>query len=96
MYFRLSRLVSVLLGVLIFSSTWAYSGENAVDHPDAKVARPTKPATFYKIQAGIEGEIFPVFANYASPFQPGATQLWHRYGHYHQPGKRELAASEWQ
>jgi hypothetical protein len=70
MYFRRSRFVSLSLAVLIFSSSWAYSGENAVDHPDTKVARPTKPATFYKIQAGIEGEIYPVFANYSSLFSP--------------------------
>ena len=70
MYFRQSRFVSLLLAILIFSSTWAYSGENAVDRTDPKVAHPTKPATFYKIQAGIEGEIYPVFANYASLFSP--------------------------
>ena len=66
MYFRQSRFVSLLLAILVFSSTWAYSGENAVDRTDPKLAHPTKPATFYKIQAGIEGEIYPVFANYAS------------------------------
>lgn len=66
MLFRRSHTIWILRAVLILSSTWVYGGEATVDRTDPKLARPAQSATFYKIQAGIDGEIFPVFANYAS------------------------------
>ncbi len=63
-------LVLVITSVLVSTQVWAsarcFGEESAADHPAAKVNRAAQSATFYKIQAGIEGEIFPVFANYAS------------------------------
>lgn len=35
-----------------------------------RVERPRAPQTVYKIEAGLDGEIFPVFANYASLQKP--------------------------
>ena len=69
---RLRRSLSFWLfqAILVLASTRVlarcFGGEAAADHPTPKVTRAAQSATFYKIQAGIEGEIFPVFANYAS------------------------------
>ena len=58
------------LAVLLFSltaSSFALGGDSAPDRPD-----PRPPATLhtpqptYKVEAGLDGEIYPVFANYAS------------------------------
>ena len=57
---------AALLPSLLFVSR-AVAGEPGADRgdlrPPAPVRQPTSP---YKIQAGIDGEIYPVFANYAS------------------------------
>jgi hypothetical protein len=45
----------------------AFSGEDATDRGDTRLSRqPAHPDPIYKIQAGLDGEIYPVFANYAS------------------------------
>src|SRR5579864_5109283 len=58
-------LATLLLSVLLMPR--AFAGDAGSDRgdlrPPAPVRQPTSP---YKIQAGIDGEIYPVFANYAS------------------------------
>jgi hypothetical protein len=45
----------------------ALAGDAAADRGDLRPPAPVRqPAPAYKIQAGIDGEIYPVFANYAS------------------------------
>lgn len=47
--------------------TPAIAGDNTFDHGDARAPKSTgQPEPAYKIQAGMDGEIYPVFANYAS------------------------------
>lgn len=70
MYFRRSLLTFILQAALVLASTWAFGGEAAVDRTDPKLTRPGQPASFYKVQAGVNGEIFPVFANYSSLLGP--------------------------
>lgn len=53
----------LLLGLL----TPAFAGDTTADRGDGRLPQPTRstePA--YKVQAGLDGEIYPVFANYAS------------------------------
>jgi hypothetical protein len=66
MPFRRLRAIFLLQAVLILTSAACFAGETTADRTEPKLARGTQSASFYKIQAGIEGEIFPVFANYAS------------------------------
>jgi hypothetical protein len=68
MHFRRYNLLWLSIALLILPSCRARAGEGGLDHPDPKLAHPATPTTFYKVQAGIDGEIFPVFANYASLF----------------------------
>lgn len=51
--------LAVLLASIFFVPL-SFAGDVAADHGDLR------PPTPYKIQAGIDGEIYPVFANYAS------------------------------
>jgi hypothetical protein len=45
----------------------SFAGDAAADRGDLRPPAPVRqPAPAYKIQAGIDGEIYPVFANYAS------------------------------
>jgi hypothetical protein len=45
----------------------AFAGDNTLDRGDLRLSRPSvRPESSYKIQAGMDGEIYPVFANYAS------------------------------
>jgi len=45
----------------------AHASDNAADRGDVRVtAAPRQPAPLYKVAAGMDGEIYPVFANYAS------------------------------
>jgi hypothetical protein len=45
----------------------SFAGDAAADRGDLRPPTPLRqPAPAYKIQAGIDGEIYPVFANYAS------------------------------
>ena len=47
--------------------TPAFAGDNATDRGDLRIAKPAAhPEPSYKVEAGIDGEIYPVFANYAS------------------------------
>ena len=64
--FWLFQAILVLASTRVLAITRCFGGEAAADHPAPKVTRAAQSATFYKIQAGIDGEIFPVFANYAS------------------------------
>jgi hypothetical protein len=64
--FCLFQAVLVLASTRVLANARCFGGEAAADHPAPKVTRAAQSATFYKIQAGIQGEIFPVFANYAS------------------------------
>jgi hypothetical protein len=43
-----------------------FAGENSADRADIPSTRQPHPEASYKIQAGMDGEIYPVFANYAS------------------------------
>jgi hypothetical protein len=55
--------LSLALGLL----TSAYAGDNAVDHGETRLSKPpADPQPAYKVQAGLDGEIYPVFANFAS------------------------------
>ena len=57
---------------LLISSTLApfsFAGDNSADKADIRPPAPNRTSlslASYKIQAGIDGEIYPVFANYAS------------------------------
>ena len=45
----------------------SFAGDTAADRGDLRPPAPVRqPASAYKVQAGIDGEIYPVFANYAS------------------------------
>ena len=46
--------------------TPAFSGDEATDRSDVRAPATTRLEPTYKVQAGIDGEIYPVFANYAS------------------------------
>ncbi|MGC2696151.1 MAG: hypothetical protein WA738_10195 [Candidatus Angelobacter sp.] len=49
----------------------AFSGDASVDRGDIHPAKPARELeSTYKIQAGIDGEIYPAFANYASLQRP--------------------------
>ncbi len=62
------RQLALLAGLLLsLSVTPALAGDSAADRTDLRphpASRPLEPT--YQIQAGIDGEIYPVFANYAS------------------------------
>src|ERR1051326_4691187 len=61
-----SAVFAALLPSLLLAPR-AFAGDSGADRgdlrPPAHMRQPTSP---YKIQAGIDGEIYPVFANYAS------------------------------
>lgn len=62
-FFAFALLISFILAPLSFA------GDNAADKgdiPSPTHGRTTFSTASYKIQAGIDGEIYPVFANYAS------------------------------
>src|SRR6185369_14790799 len=45
----------------------SFAGDASTDRGDLRPPAPIRqPLSTYKIQAGIDGEIYPVFANYAS------------------------------
>lgn len=44
----------------------AFAGDSGTDRGDLRTSRQPSSPEAYKIQAGIDGEIYPVFANYAS------------------------------
>src|SRR5579864_243425 len=62
------KLVSgIFLSVFLVMATARVSAEDAADHPGS--SRPQTESALlctYSIQAGLDGEIYPVFANYAS------------------------------
>jgi len=47
-------------------TTPAFPGDESSDRGDVRTPSAVRLETTYKIQAGIDGEIYPVFANYAS------------------------------
>jgi hypothetical protein len=54
----------VLLFVMLMPAS---ASDDAVDRGEGRMPRPARvPAPTYKIEAGLDGEIYPVFANYAS------------------------------
>ena len=56
--------LSVLLLALL---TPSFAGDTTADRGDGRLPQPArKTEPTYKIQAGLDGEIYPVFANYAS------------------------------
>jgi len=55
----------VLVSLALFIP--AYAGDSGVDRPDISTPRSSAHAgPAYQVQAGMDGEIYPVFANYAS------------------------------
>lgn len=66
----LSRTKSAICAALLLSlplSSRSFAGDAGTDHGDLRPPAPIRqPLPLYKIQAGIDGEIYPVFANYAS------------------------------
>ncbi|MBZ5492499.1 MAG: hypothetical protein LAO76_16365 [Acidobacteriia bacterium] len=66
----LSRTKSVIAAALLLSlplALRAFAGDAGTDRGDLRPPTPVRQlAPAYKIQAGIDGEIYPVFANYAS------------------------------
>ena len=61
-----AKLSSVIL-LLVALLTPALAGDTTVDRGDGRLPQPArKPEPTYKVQAGLDGEIYPVFANYAS------------------------------
>jgi hypothetical protein len=65
---RLSRLNWGFIWILLLAAvTLSPAGESAHDRGDVRPPKAVRaPEPTYKIQAGIDGEIYPVFANYAS------------------------------
>src|SRR5579859_4674440 len=65
-----SRTKSVICTALLLSlpiSLRSFAGDAGTDRGDLRPPAPIRqPLPTYKIQAGIDGEIYPVFANYAS------------------------------
>jgi hypothetical protein len=62
---QIRLLASVFINLAIVASLFA--GDAATDRGDVKLPSASRQlAPTYKIQAGIDGEIYPVFANYAS------------------------------
>jgi hypothetical protein len=60
------RLPAIVLAWLALAIP-AFGGENTLDRGDLHASKqPARLESTYKIQAGMEGEIYPVFANYAS------------------------------
>jgi hypothetical protein len=62
-----------LLAVMMSAATLSYAGDNSsgvADHEPSKVVNPSAAipqlSATYRISAGLEGDIYPVFANYAS------------------------------
>ena len=56
---------ALLLSLLIVPRSFA--GDASADRGDVRPPAPVRQiSSTYKIQAGIDGEIYPVFANYAS------------------------------
>ena len=64
MQLRLKTLACTALLLLCVSS--AMAGESDADKPGIHPPVQRQPGPTYKIEAGIDGEIYPVFANYAS------------------------------
>jgi hypothetical protein len=62
----------LLLGLLLVLSVACFAGDAATDRGDLRIGvlAPRHPVPTYKVEAGIDGEIFPVFANYASLQKP--------------------------
>lgn len=52
----------LLLGLL----TPSFAGDTTADRGDGRLPQPARTEPAYKVQAGLDGEIYPVFANYAS------------------------------
>ena len=51
-----------VFSVCLLLLTPAFGGDNATDRGDVRIANPPQhPAPIYKIEAGIDGEIYPVF-----------------------------------
>jgi hypothetical protein len=61
---------ALLLSLFLVSRSFA--GDAGADRGDLRPPAPVRqPSPVYKIQAGIDGEIYPVFANYASMQRQG-------------------------
>src|SRR5690242_17166274 len=61
-FFAFAGLLAGLLG-----APRSFAGDASADRGDLRPPVPIRqPRSPYKIQAGIDGEIYPVFANYAS------------------------------
>ena len=61
-----SRFLAVILVWLVLLAP-AFAGDSSADRVDIGASKQSSyPAATYKIQAGMDGEIYPVFANYAS------------------------------
>jgi len=61
---KLRSLAGLLLGLALTAP--AFPGDAALDRGDLRSTTAARLEPAYKIQAGIDGEIYPVFANYAS------------------------------
>jgi hypothetical protein len=62
--FALAALLTGSISILVPA---AFAGDSSADRSDLKAPSPVRqPLSPYKIQAGIDGEIYPVLANYAS------------------------------
>jgi hypothetical protein len=64
MQLRLKTLACTAL--LLLCVSFAMAGESDADKPGIHPPVQRQPGPTYKIEAGIDGEIYPVFANYAS------------------------------
>src|ERR1041385_8837017 len=65
MQLRLKTLACTTLLLVMFVHS-AKAGESDADKPGIRPPVQRQPGPTYKIEAGIDGEIYPVFANYAS------------------------------
>ena len=72
MQFLLAGMLALSMSAVSFAGddnrADANSANNAADHEKVAVSHPAIPnlSATYRISAGLEGDIYPVFANYAS------------------------------
>lgn len=55
---------SGLLGALIFGAVPAWAGSDKTE--PVRVQQPRRPQPVYRVEAGLDGEVFPMFANFAA------------------------------
>src|SRR5579871_4576455 len=62
-----SKFIAAIILAWFIGVVPAFAGDNTLDRGDVRSPKqPGRPEPTYKIQAAMDGEIYPVFANFAS------------------------------